>query len=173
MYQEANFILCEKCFKSGNFEKDISADDFKLKDSLNQAAVWTEAETLLLLESALKHGDDWDLVAKNVETKSKLECISKLIQLPLGDLMLGAGYRKSRFLDVIGDVSSSKQSWVSSNESQEPVKADEPSSEHQNKDQQNGDAKGEGPPLKRLCTEPASGAGKFLMKQVLNFFRKS
>lgn len=173
MYQEANFILCEKCFKSGNFEKDISADDFKLKDSLNQAAVWTEAETLLLLESALKHGDDWDLVAKNVQTKSKLECISKLIQLPLGDLMLGAGYRKSRFLDVIGDVSSSKQSWVSSNESQEPVKAEEPSSEHQNKDQQNGDAKGEGPPLKRLCTEPTSGAGNFLMKQVLNFFRKS
>ncbi|KAH6831567.1 hypothetical protein C2S53_018983 [Perilla frutescens var. hirtella] len=162
----ASFIICEKCFKSGNYEEDKSADDFKLKDTQNQAAVWTEAETLLLLESVLKHGDDWDLVTKNVQTKSKLECISKLIQLPLGDLMLGAGYRKSKFLDVIGDVSDSKQAGVTSNESQESVKAEEPSSERQNEDQQNGDAECEGPPLKRVCTEPPSNAGTFLMKQV-------
>lgn len=166
MYQEASFILCEKCFKSGNYEKDKSADDFKLKDTLNQAAHWTEAETLLLLESVLKHGDDWDLVSKNVQTKNKLECISKLMQLPFGDLMLGGGLRKGGFLDVIGDVSNSKQVGVASNEPQESVKAEEPSSELQTKEQ-NGDAKCEGPPRKRVCTEPTSDAGNYMMKQVL------
>lgn len=143
------------------------AADFKLKDALNQAAVWTESESLLLLESVLKHGDDWDLVAKNVQTKSKLECISKLIQLPFGDLMLGAGPGKGRFLDLISEVSNSKQQGVVSNESQESVMVEESSSELQNKDQQNGDVKCEGPPLKRVCTGPTSDAGNFMMKQVL------
>ncbi|KAL1541813.1 SWI/SNF complex subunit SWI3A [Salvia divinorum] len=162
--KEESFILCEKCFESGNYEKEKSADDFKLKDTLNQAVDWTEAETLLLLESILKqHGDDWDLVSKNVQTKSKLECISKLMQLPFGDLMLGAGLRNGGLLDIIGD---GKQAAVPSNESLESAKAEEPSSEVQNKDQQNGDAKCEGPPRKRVCTGPTSDAGNYMMKQV-------
>lgn len=166
MYQEVNFILCEKCFKGGNYEKDKLADDFKLKDSVDQAAIWTEAETLLLLESVLKHGDDWDLVAKNVQTKTKVECISKLIQLPFGDLMLG-GHRKSRYLDVIADINNSKQAGLASNESKESVEAEGRSPELENKDQQNGDAENEGPPRKRVCTEPTSDIGSSLMKQVL------
>ncbi|PIN23586.1 Chromatin remodeling factor subunit [Handroanthus impetiginosus] len=162
------FVLCEKCFKSGNYEEDKSADDFRLKDSVDQdqAAVWTEAETLLLLESVLKHGDNWDLVASNVQTKSKLECISKLIQLPFGDLMLGLGPRKSRYLDIIGDIANSKQAGLVSSESQESVKAEEPSPELKDKDQQNGDAENEGPPLKRMRTGPTSDVGVSLMKQV-------
>lgn len=194
MYQEVSFILCEKCFKGGNYEKDKLADDFKLKDSVDQAAIWTEAETLLLLESVLKHGDDWDLVAKNVQTKTKVECISKLIQLPFGDLMFG-GHRKSRYLDVIADINNSKQVGLASNASKESVEAEGPSPELQNtddkqaslafneskesveaegrspelenKDQQNGDAENEGPPRKRVCTEPTSDIGSSLMKQVL------
>ncbi|KAL0415639.1 UNVERIFIED_CONTAM: SWI/SNF complex subunit SWI3A [Sesamum latifolium] len=221
MYQEGSFVLCEKCFKSGNYDKiKLAADDFKYKDSANQAAAWTDAETLLLLESVLKHGDDWDLVAKNVQTKSKLECISKLIELPFGDLMLGAGNRKSRYLDVIGDISNSRQAGLASNESQEPVKAEDQGPELKDKeqsreltdtdqnpelkdkdqspelkdkdqspelkdkdhspelkdedlspelkdeDQKNGDAKIEGPPLKRLRTGPTSDVGNSLMKQV-------
>ncbi|XP_011073099.1 SWI/SNF complex subunit SWI3A [Sesamum indicum] len=200
--KEGSFVLCEKCFKSGNYDKNKLADDFKYKDSANQAAAWTDAETLLLLESVLKHGDDWDLVAKNVQTKSKLECIAKLIELPFGDLMLGAGNRKSRYLDVIGDITNSRQSGLASNESQESVKAEDPgpevkdkeqsreltdtdqspelkdndnSAEHKDEDlspelkdedQQKGDAKNEGPPLKRLRTGPTSDVGNSLMKQV-------
>jgi SWI/SNF related-matrix-associated actin-dependent regulator of chromatin subfamily C len=50
---------------------------------------WTDAETLLLLEGVLKHGDDWDLIAQHVRTKNKSECIARLIQLPFGEHMLG------------------------------------------------------------------------------------
>ncbi|KAG8379456.1 hypothetical protein BUALT_Bualt07G0090400 [Buddleja alternifolia] len=164
--KEESFIICEKCFKSGNYEKNKLADDFKLKNSTDQAAVWTESETLLLLESVSKHGDDWDLVVKNVQTKSKLECISKLIQLPFGNLMLGAAQRKSGYMDVIGDISNSKLVDLVSNEQQESVKAEEPSPELKDKDQQNGDTKDEGPPVKRVCTGPTSDVGSSVMKQV-------
>ena len=56
---------------------------------------WTDAETLLLLEGVLKHGDDWDLIAQHVRTKNKSECIARLIQLPFGEHMLGTINGKS------------------------------------------------------------------------------
>lgn len=88
------YVICLKCFEKGTYGENKSVDDFKLNDSSessgNQGTEWTEAETLLLLESVLKHGDDWELVAQNVHTKSKLECISRLIELPFGELMLGS-----------------------------------------------------------------------------------
>ncbi|KAM0004557.1 putative transcription factor MYB/SANT family [Helianthus debilis subsp. tardiflorus] len=86
------YIICTKCFKNESYGDNKSADDYKFIDhaSDNRAPVasWTESETLLLLESVLKHGDDWELVAQNVQTKSKQDCISKLLQLPFGHLML-------------------------------------------------------------------------------------
>nr|VDC80599.1 unnamed protein product [Brassica rapa] len=79
--------LCDKCFKNGD-----SPDDFKLI----AAASWTEEETLLLLESVLKHGDDWDLIAQSVSTKSRLDCISKLIELPFGEFLMGSSSGRLR-----------------------------------------------------------------------------
>ncbi|KAL3818544.1 hypothetical protein ACJIZ3_004449 [Penstemon smallii] len=164
--KEGNFILCEKCFNNGNYEKDkLAADDFKLKSCDNQTAVWTEAETLLLLESVLKHGDDWDLVATNVQTKSKLDCISKLIQLPFGDHMLGSIHKKSRHLDTPNDINNSKPAAeLASSEPQESAKAED--SNHDLKDNDNGDDEKESPPKKRACTRSTSDVGSSLMKQV-------
>ncbi|XP_021984184.1 SWI/SNF complex subunit SWI3A [Helianthus annuus] len=94
-YEDAKdgcYIICTKCFKNESYGNNKSADDYKFIDhtSDNRAPVasWTESETLLLLESVLKHGDDWELVAQSVQTKSKQDCISKLLQLPFGHLML-------------------------------------------------------------------------------------
>ncbi|KAL2515055.1 SWI/SNF complex subunit SWI3A [Forsythia ovata] len=163
--KEGSFILCEKCFKSGNYENKL-ADDFKLINSGNQSDVWTEAETLLLLESVLKHGDDWDLVAQDVQTKSKLDCISKLMELPFGDLMFGSANRKSKFLDVTGDVSNFKQAQLDFNESQESAKVEDPSHGLKDEGQQNGYADTQGQPLKRVRMEPTSNTSSSLMNQV-------
>ncbi|XP_075107964.1 SWI/SNF complex subunit SWI3A [Nicotiana tabacum] len=162
--KNASYNLCEKCFKSGNYDKDKLADEFKLMDGENSKAVWTEAETLLLLESALKHGDDWDLVAQNVKTKSKLDCISKLIQLPFGDLMLGSIHKKIKLLDTNGEVSTGDQAQGAISESGETPgnQSHEQNQEHQ----QNGDAETETPPLKKIRRAPISEASSFLMKQV-------
>ncbi|CAL5440674.1 unnamed protein product [Camellia sinensis] len=170
--QEGSFIICVKCFKNGNYGENRSVDDFKFidctPDSGNHAAVWTEAETLLLLESVLKHGDDWDLVAKNVKTKSKVDCISKLIQLPFGDLMLGSTHRSGRLWDNDGNLSSVKQGQIASPEShsQENIRTEDQFHGVKNESKQNGDTENQVPPLKRACTTSPSDTGSSLMKQV-------
>ncbi|KAF5932905.1 hypothetical protein HYC85_029076 [Camellia sinensis] len=170
--KEGSFIICVKCFKNGNYGENRSVDDFKFidctPDSGNHAAVWTEAETLLLLESVLKHGDDWDLVAKNVKTKSKVDCISKLIQLPFGDLMLGSTHRSGRLWDNDGNLSSVKQGQIASSEShsQENIRTEDQFHGVKNESKQNGDTENQVPPLKRACTTSPSDTGSSLMKQV-------
>ncbi|XP_055825200.1 SWI/SNF complex subunit SWI3A isoform X3 [Solanum dulcamara] len=162
--KDASSNVCEKCFKSGNYDKNKLADEFKLMDGANPKANWTEAETLLLLESVLKHGDDWDLVTQNVKTKSKLDCISKLIQLPFGDLMLGSIHKKLNFLDKNGEVSGVDQAKPPISESGETPRnqSHEQNLEHQ----QNGDAESKTPPLKKIRRAPISEASSSLMKQV-------
>ena len=122
--------------------------------------VWTEAETLLLLESVLKHGDDWELVAQNVKTKSKLNCISKLLQLPFGDLMLGSALRKTKVWDRNAGQA------VPAHSVQDTVTGDDQQHEHKNQGQQNANVEDPGPPHKRLCTVPNLDASSSLMKQV-------
>lgn len=162
--KDASSNLCEKCFKSGNHDKNKLADEFKFMDGANPKVNWTEAETLLLLESVLKHGDDWDLVTQNVKTKSKLDCISKLIQLPFGDLMVGSIHRKLNFLDQNGEVSGVDQTQPAISESGE-TPGNQPHDQNQER-QQNGDAEDETPPLKKMRRAPISEASSFLMKQV-------
>lgn len=156
-----------KCFKNGNYGENRSVDDFKFNDCNenrgNRGAVWTEAETLLLLESVLKHGDDWELVVQNVQTKTKLDCISKLIELPFGELMLGSSLGKSR---ASNDNTSSIKPVQTSLESQENIKNGGQGDEQINESEQNGDAENQGPPLKRKCITSLSDAGISLMKQV-------
>ena len=156
-----------KCFENGNHGENRSVDDFKFngcnKSSGNQGAVWTEAETLLLLESVLRHGDDWELVVQNVQTKTKLDCISKLIELPFGELMLGSSLGKSR---ASSDNTSSIKQVQTSSESQENLKKGDQVDELKNENEQNGDAENQGPPLKRKCITSLSDAGSSLMKQV-------
>ncbi|KAI3727072.1 hypothetical protein L1987_66881 [Smallanthus sonchifolius] len=138
------YIICTKCFKNGSYGNNKSVDDYKFvdhtPDNETLAASWTEAETLLLLESVLKHGDNWDLVAQNVQTKSKLDCISKLLQLPFGHLMLGSTHNRR--------VNNGKQVHSAPQEIKDV--------ETENKSQQNSDADIEGPPPKRICIEPVS-----------------
>lgn len=142
-----------------------------IQNSGNHEAVWTEAETLLLLESVLKHGDDWDLVAENVKTKTKADCISKLIQLPFGDLMLGSSHRSGGLVENDGNLSIVKQGQVASSESnsEENVKREDQCEDVENESNQNGDAENQVPPLKRKRTTPPSDTGNSLMQQVKSF----
>lgn len=111
------YVVCLKCFEKGIYGENKSKDDFKPNESLKscaaQGSVWTEAETLLLLESVLKHGDDWELVAQNVQTKTKLDCISRLIELPFGELMLGS-HGKVSARGLIDEVDTSQEQKASS-----------------------------------------------------------
>lgn len=165
---QGNYVICVKCFNNGSYGENRSKDDFKLNDSVDNngtlGAVWTEAETLLLLESVLRHGDDWDLVAQNVQTKTKLDCISKLIELPFGDLILSSTCRRGNFNRLSG---SSKQVSISSlSEHQDAIANEEELNEQMNIKEENGDAVNEGQSLKRKRNASLSGIGSSLMNQV-------
>lgn len=166
-------MICTKCFKNGNYGENKSVDDYKfaasIQDGSNQEAVWTESETLLLLESVLKYGDDWELVAQNVPTKTKVDCIAKLIELPLGEIFGSATLKKGNADDINGNLNNSKQAQSSSSENQEIVKIGDQHDENMNEGEQNGDSVEDGPPLKRQCIASLSSPGGSLMEQV--FFR--
>lgn len=164
-----NFIICTNCFKSGSFGEKRSAEDFVLSESSENSGkhdtVWTEGETLLLLESVLKHGDDWELVAQSVQTKTKLDCISKLIELPFGELMLGSAHRNVNSNSVNGIMNNAKQVQSSSADNQETSKTNDQSPELPNENEQNGDAVKESP-SKRQCVASLSDSSNSLMNQV-------
>ncbi|XP_058786373.1 SWI/SNF complex subunit SWI3A [Vicia villosa] len=169
-----NLIICTKCFKNENYGEKRTMEDFILNESseisAKHGAVWTEGETLLLLESVLKHGDDWELVVQSVQTKTKLDCISKLIELPFGELMLGSAHRNGNINSVTGTVNSEKQIQSSSDhqetsKTQETSTAQNQSSEPKIESEQNGDAVNESP-LKRQRVAPLSDSSCSLMKQV-------
>lgn len=164
-----NFIICAKCFENGKYGENRSMGDFKLNESSEGSgkheAVWTEAEIILLLESVLKHGDDWELVAQNVQTKTKLDCISKLIELPFGEFMLGSGHSNSNSAN--GIVNSTKQVQSSSSNHQGTSTVEDQIAEHKNENEQNGDVVRESPLKKqRVATPPLSDSSSSLMKQV-------
>ncbi|XP_076898000.1 SWI/SNF complex subunit SWI3A-like [Bidens hawaiensis] len=183
-------IICTKCFKEGSYGTNKSADDYKFVDHTPEngthAASWSESETLLLLESVLKHGDDWDLVAQNVQTKSKQDCISKLLQLPFGHLMLGPTNNKhtnngkqglheikdtgSQHVEVENmsrhvEVENESQRVEVENESQHvEVENESQNVEVENESQQNGDADIDEPPSKRICLAPVSNSSNLKME---------
>ncbi|KAH7528191.1 hypothetical protein FEM48_Zijuj05G0046200 [Ziziphus jujuba var. spinosa] len=165
-----DLLICVKCFKNGNYGESKSVDDYKFNEcfqnSGNHGALWTEAETLLLLESVLKHGDDWELVAQNVHTKTKMDCIAKLIEMPFGEIMLGSVQRKGNSSDLNGNLNNSKQVHLPSAEHQENAKSGVQHDEQTNENELSGDTENEGPPLKRKRIASLLGDDGSLMKQV-------
>lgn len=168
-YSKGDYLICQKCFNDGTYGENKSKDDFKLKDSAenngSNAAAWTEEETLCLLESVSRHGNDWDLVAQNVKTKTKLDCISKLIELPFGDLILSSTYGKGNSSGQIGSTNNSKQFPAAPSEHQDDTKHEDQLHEQMNANEEKGDVMDDGPLLKRRRITSVSDAGGSLMKQ--------
>ncbi|XP_071722692.1 SWI/SNF complex subunit SWI3A [Rutidosis leptorrhynchoides] len=167
-YTKGNFILCSKCFKDGNYGEKRSVDDFMFKGSSGSnnssaGSVWTEAETLLLLESVLKHGDNWDLVAQSVQTKTRLDCILKLIELPFGDFLMRSAHGGGNSMGISLDVNSLKTDNLPSTENQETVRTEDQRNEPTNQSAEHGSDE---PPSKRQCITPLSDDSSILMKQV-------
>ena len=155
--------LCDKC---GDCGENNSAHDFKLI----AAAAWTEEETLLLLESVLKHGDDWELITQSVSTKSRLDCISKLIELPFGEFLMGSSSGRLR-----SSIPTSEDENLSSPSNPlEQMKADGLEQKETETREEKGDdhvVDEDEPPAKRKRVAMLSDGGdSSLMKQVNKHF---
>lgn len=100
-------VICVNCYDQGLFPLNFYSSDFlKLKEEVDVEDVWTEQETLLLLEAIemyasydastnlLTHqhqnvnNGQWDKISEHIGTKSKEECLVKFIQLPIEDRYL-------------------------------------------------------------------------------------
>jgi SWI/SNF related-matrix-associated actin-dependent regulator of chromatin subfamily C len=146
--------ICEKCFKNGNYGENNTADDFKLIGN-SAAAVWTEEEILLLLESVLKHGDDWELISQSVSTKSRLDCISKLIELPFGEFLMGSA--SGRLNPSILTEDENTEQVQTDGQEHEETETREEKEDRVNEDE---------PPAKRKRVALISEGDSSLMKQV-------
>jgi len=121
--------VCSKCSENKNIKEEKLVDDSKPKNHADGIGnhvnnAWTDAETLLLLEAVLKHGDDWDLIAQHVRTKNKLDCIARLIHLPFGEHMLGPIRNKLDSNRNSGSEVSKAAQHVRREQSEVPIKAD-------------------------------------------------
>ncbi|PQQ17221.1 SWI/SNF complex subunit SWI3A [Prunus yedoensis var. nudiflora] len=156
-YSKGDFLICIKCFENGNYGENKLRDDFQLNEAIEKSGT---------KEICSKHGDDWELVAQNVQTKTKFDCIAKLIDLPFGELVLGSAYRKGNPSGFSGNLISSEHIQLSSSECQETVKTKGQLHEQTDDSKQNGDILDQGPPLKRQRIASLSDASSSLIKQV-------
>ncbi|KAE8670882.1 Chromatin remodeling complex subunit, putative isoform 2 [Hibiscus syriacus] len=123
-------------------------------------------KVFFFLDSVLKHGDNWDLVAQNVQTKSKLDCITKLIELPFGESLIGLPKGRGNSSSTSTNVNGIKPVPVHSSERQENIINEDQCYDGTNENGKNGDSKNQEPPLKKKRTASIPDAGSSLMMQV-------
>ncbi|KAK9813885.1 hypothetical protein WJX73_003291 [Symbiochloris irregularis] len=88
--------LCPQAFAEGRFPAGCSANDFIRVDQqgTQKQGPWRDLEELLLLEGVQLFGDNWAKIASHVGTKSQVQCILHLLQMPIGDEVLGVSSAK-------------------------------------------------------------------------------
>ncbi|KAI8880167.1 hypothetical protein K501DRAFT_255463 [Backusella circina FSU 941] len=91
--------ICIDCFLEGRFPATTYSGDYIRMDAgpelFELDEEWTDAEILKLLEGVDKYDDDWLLISELVSTRSKEQCITKFLQLPINDEFLTAKLSRS------------------------------------------------------------------------------
>lgn len=93
---KADVDLCPPCYQSAKYASSMKPRDFIQMNSAGAHAgtddtdgdVWTESETLLLLEALEMYGDKWTLVSEHVGSKGKSQCVIQFLRLPIEDAFL-------------------------------------------------------------------------------------
>lgn len=80
--------ICSRCFDQGSFPANFQSSDFvrlgKVVATCDNRN-WSNEELLLLLEGVEMFDNDWDQVCSHVGSRTKDQCISKFVQLPIED----------------------------------------------------------------------------------------
>nr|CAG8484458.1 12971_t:CDS:2 [Entrophospora candida] len=87
--KEQEFELCSDCYLEGRYPVTMFSGDFVRLEDLEFSKYkdndWTVGETLSLIEGVELFGDDWNMVSMHVHTRSKEQCISHFLELPIED----------------------------------------------------------------------------------------
>lgn len=95
--------MCIDCFLEGRFSATFFSGDFLRMeggDDVDMEEEWTDEEILRLLEGVDKFDDDWLLISEHVGSRSKEQCITKFLQLPINDEFLTAQLSKKELQDL-------------------------------------------------------------------------
>ncbi|AOA63956.1 RSC chromatin remodeling complex component [Komagataella phaffii CBS 7435] len=96
---KAKSNICSKCFEQGQFPASFQSCDFVNLEKIattSDASAWTDQEVLLLLEAIELYDDDWNRICGHVGSRTKEQCISKFIQLPIEDRYLNQQLHKKK-----------------------------------------------------------------------------
>lgn len=92
----------------GRFPATLFSGDFlriEPGDDLEEEEEWTNNEILRLLEGVDRFDDDWLLISEHVGSRSKEQCITKFLQLPINDEFLTAQLSKKELEELpFGDL---------------------------------------------------------------------
>jgi len=86
--------LCPAAFAEGRFPPGCCASDFVQlgwHTVVPEDTDWSDQETLRLLEALetyMKQGERWDMVARHVGTRDQMQCAMHFLQLPIEDTFL-------------------------------------------------------------------------------------
>ncbi|WPK23253.1 hypothetical protein PUMCH_000486 [Australozyma saopauloensis] len=95
-------VISKDCYEQGLFPLNFTASDFIKLDRATAGSEWTQQETLLLLEGVEMYGScesnpqslfinsngQWDKISEHVATKTRSECLTRFLQLPIEDKYL-------------------------------------------------------------------------------------
>ena len=89
---EDTYDVCPACYTEGRFPSNLYSGDFlridsatSYRKSVADGHAWSDQETLLLLEGMEMFNDDWDRISEHVASRTREECISHFLQLPIED----------------------------------------------------------------------------------------
>lgn len=92
---KADVDLCASCYYGQKYSSTMKPRDFIQMNSatatseyMDDDEVWTENETILLLEALEMFADNWTLVSEHVGSKAKDQCVTQFLRLPIEDLYL-------------------------------------------------------------------------------------
>ncbi|KAI8100133.1 uncharacterized protein BX664DRAFT_290695 [Halteromyces radiatus] len=78
-----NMDLCPVCYQQGRFPATMFSSDFIKYSTSSISDTWSDQETLLLLEGIELYDDDWNAIAEHVGTRTREQCLSHFLQLPI------------------------------------------------------------------------------------------
>lgn len=94
---QSDMDVCETCYTEKKYDttKMQPRDFIQMKSAGGgigsqevDEEIWTESETLLLLEALEMYEDNWELVAEHVGSKNKDQCVMQFVRLPIEDRFL-------------------------------------------------------------------------------------
>lgn len=94
------FSLCSTCYLEGRFPSSMYSGDFVRIDEgpfkqSGDNSDWSDVETLRLLEGLEMYDDDWAQISNHVGTRSREQCITRFLQMPIEDDYLNNTSQKS------------------------------------------------------------------------------